>query len=310
VTPDDAEAIAVVIPAFNCGAYIEVAVRSALEQTLPPAEIVMVDDGSTDDTVPRAQLIDGSETRLQVVQQANAGVSSARNAGIRATTSPLVAFLDGDDLWYADKLRQQERYLREHAECVVVGARMDYYGEHGRIRGAIGEPTPASRQGDIQRATYMPVQLSSWLVRRSALDLAGEFDLELRQAQDVDMLARLARVGQVHILPGPPQGGYRLHRASATSARFHGSRRAVRFVRARLAARDTGGDLTLEEFSSSNPEREPSRSDRAKHAFRESGVAFAHGRHGLAAFRIARALALDPAYALRRVRLRLSSARR
>jgi glycosyltransferase involved in cell wall biosynthesis len=305
--------IAVVIPAFNGAEFVETAVRSALDQSLPPSEIVVVDDGSTDDTAARAHRIAEVHERVSVIAQANGGVSAARNAGVRHTTCELLAFLDCDDLWYADKLRQQAQFLESHPDCVVVGARLAYHGRKGRLRGFVGEATPDERQADIRAGRYLPMQLSSWLVRRCAFERAGGFDESLRgvgQVEDVDLLARLARLGEVRILPGGPQGAYRLHGDSASSASFFKSRAAVRFVRARIAARDEGRDVTFEEYRQTHPESPPSRADRAQFAFREAGVAIAQEHRVLAVARLAQAVWLDPRYTARRLWLRTSGGRR
>jgi glycosyltransferase involved in cell wall biosynthesis len=302
-------AIAVVIPAFNGALYVEEAIHSALDQTHPPAEVIVVDDGSTDATVARASRLADVDARVRVISQANAGVSAARNAGVRASTSDLVAFLDCDDIWYPDKLQRQFDHLRQHPGCVLVGSRLSYLGDAGRLRGMVGEWIPANRQDDIRAGKFLPMQLSSWLVRRDAFEAAGWFDEGLRdvgQVEDVDLIARLARIGEVHIVPGAPAGGYRLHGNSASSASFFRSRVAVRFVRARIEARAGGNELTFEEFQRANPDRPPSRSDRAQFAFREAGVEVARRRLLRAAARLIEAFVLDPRYAARRLRLRMA----
>jgi glycosyltransferase involved in cell wall biosynthesis len=301
--------IAVVIPAFNGGKYVESAVRSVLSQSLMPAEVVVVDDGSTDDTAERVRCLAAIQPTIKLVRRDNAGVSAARNLGVRNTSADLIAFLDCDDFWYPFKLAHQTQFLAMNPDCVVVGTHLDYFGEDGRLPGVVGEPTPDERQDDIRRARYMPIQLSSWVVRRWAFHQAGEFDEQLAQGEDVDLLARLARLGTVRILPGSAQGGYRLHKGSASSDSFFAARDAVRFVRARLAARDAGADLTIEEYRRNNPTKPPTRSDRARFAFRESGVEFGR-RHWTQAFaRMVHAMVLDPRYAVRRSWVRVKGGR-
>jgi glycosyltransferase involved in cell wall biosynthesis len=296
--------VAVVIPAFNGGEFVEAAIDSVLQQTSPPAEIIVVDDGSTDDTPERVSEVSRSYPRVRLLRQPNQGVSAARNAGVRSTSAPLVAFLDCDDVWYPQKLASQVGYLRDHPQCVVVGSRLHYYGRNGRVRGAVGEPTTAARQSDIRSGRYMPLPLSSWLVRRGAFDSAGGFDEQLQsigQVEDVDLLARLALLGEVQIFPGAALGGYRLHSGSASSASFFDSREAVRFVRARIEARSAGTELTIERFNAERASVQPSRSDRAQFAFREFGVELAQGHAMRALNQLSRALVLDPGYAVRRV---------
>src|SRR5437764_1208122 len=96
--------VSVVIPTYNSARYIGDAVESVLAQTLPPAEIIVIDDGSQDDTAQRiSPLLDRVTYRFQK----NAGVSAARNLGVSIAQQPLVAFLDADDVWHPAKLQKQ-----------------------------------------------------------------------------------------------------------------------------------------------------------------------------------------------------------
>ena len=96
--------VAVVIPAWNAERFIQEALASALAQTLRPATIVVVDDGSTDAT---ARVAASAHRSVRVIRRDHAGIGAARTAGVAATTSELVAFLDADDLWLPDKLERQ-----------------------------------------------------------------------------------------------------------------------------------------------------------------------------------------------------------
>jgi len=96
--------VSVIIPAYNAEATIVSTVKSALNQTRPPEEIIIVDDGSQDDTVKRVKKLDGP---IKLFQQKNKGSAAARNLAIKHSSGNILAFLDADDLWLADKLEQQ-----------------------------------------------------------------------------------------------------------------------------------------------------------------------------------------------------------
>src|SRR5712675_1199611 len=96
--------VSVIIPTYNSGRLVVEAVESALAQTLAPAEILVVDDGSTDDTRDRLAKFGPP---VSYIHQENQGVAAARNRGIRAATGDLVAFLDADDVWHPKKLERQ-----------------------------------------------------------------------------------------------------------------------------------------------------------------------------------------------------------
>src|SRR4051812_32621020 len=100
--------VSAVIPCFNTARYVGAAITSALEQTYQPIEIVVVDDGSTDDFDGAIAQFAG---RIQLVRQSNTGLAHARNAGIEASDSEFIAFLDADDRWHPDKIERQVDFL-------------------------------------------------------------------------------------------------------------------------------------------------------------------------------------------------------
>src|SRR5262245_56795787 len=100
--------VSVVIPSYNCGHLVTEAVDSALGQTTPPTEIIVIDDGSKDDTGER---LSGYEGRVRYFRQENQGVAAARNSGVQEAVSEFVAFLDADDVWHPRKLELQLEVL-------------------------------------------------------------------------------------------------------------------------------------------------------------------------------------------------------
>jgi glycosyltransferase involved in cell wall biosynthesis len=107
--------ISAVIPAYNCEAHIARAIDSVLNQTHPADEIIIVDDGSSDDTV---QAVRSYGDKVTLIQQENAGASAARNTGIEAATGNWIAFLDADDEWLPDMLQRQTDILTQHPHLV------------------------------------------------------------------------------------------------------------------------------------------------------------------------------------------------
>jgi len=105
--PDAKRSVTVVIPSFNCARFIREAVDSALAQTVPPLEVIVIDDGSTDGT-PEIMAGYASDPRVRYLHQKNAGQSTARNNGIRAARGEFIALLDADDRWKPDKLETRQ----------------------------------------------------------------------------------------------------------------------------------------------------------------------------------------------------------
>ena len=113
-------AVSVVIPSYNSSAWIDETLASVQAQTLPHFEVLVVDDGSTDDTRDRVRARAAIDPRLRLIEQQNAGVCRARNRGIAEARAPLVCFLDHDDWWYPHKLQRQCEVMAQHAEAGVA----------------------------------------------------------------------------------------------------------------------------------------------------------------------------------------------
>lgn len=189
-------AVTVIIPTYNSARYLAAAVQSVIDQTWTDWELIIVDDGSTDGT---ADLIAAKflDPRVRLVRQPNQGDAAARNTGIRLSTSPLLAFLDADDLWRPEKLQQQIQVLRELPDVDVVycGIEIETITSSGdSLSRKITHPP------DIQEPTLYEELLnrniitgshSSVMLRRSVLESVGLFDAKYR-ISDIDLWIRLA----------------------------------------------------------------------------------------------------------------------
>jgi glycosyltransferase involved in cell wall biosynthesis len=121
--------VTVLMPAYNAGAYIAEAIDSVLDQTMPHFELLIVNDGSTDDT--EAIIHSYIDDRIVVVHQKNSGVANALNAGLRKAKGKYIARFDADDVCFPDRLQTQLDFLEQHQDCVVVGSDAIYISEQG-----------------------------------------------------------------------------------------------------------------------------------------------------------------------------------
>jgi glycosyltransferase involved in cell wall biosynthesis len=206
--------VSVVIPTYNYGRYVTEAVDSVLAQTRPAGEVIVVDDGSTDDTRERLRPY---LNRIRYVYQENRGLPVARNTGIRAARGDLIALLDSDDLWHPRKLELQVPFLIRSPEVglVAVEAARDLTAGWPEVAGPF--PPPARRvtlRDLLIRSRFGP---SSVLVRKSCFDAVGLFDPDLRSAEDRDMWVRIAARFAIERVAAP-LWWYRLHGGNMSAA--------------------------------------------------------------------------------------------
>jgi hypothetical protein len=215
--------VSVIIPTYNSAAYLGEAIDSALAQALPPRQIIVVDDGSTDQT---PQLIQRYASRVQYVRQTNQGVSAARNRGLELANQPLVAFLDADDVWHPLKLKVQIAAMNAIPSLVLLGTRSFDWPARSmpRSRGCPAVGHVSWRQLVVKNRLVT----SSVVVRRDAIEKAGIFDTSLQGPEDRDMWLRLARLGGVANLDQPLTGYREVHGSvSKQAARCHTSMRRI-----------------------------------------------------------------------------------
>jgi len=214
--------VAVVIPAYNAGAFIDESVQSILAQEWPADEIIVVNDGSTDrDYDELARL--GSNIR--VVNQLNRGVSAARNRGCELATSEYIAILDADDVWLPGKLRAQMTHLALHPESDAVFCRGMYWRpEPGGSSWVRPDRTAGASDanGKVKRLHYadflytIPVASSTMVIKKRVWQAIGGFDETMPYAEDQHFNLRLSRNYHVDLLK---MVGilYRRHSHSATA---------------------------------------------------------------------------------------------
>lgn len=186
--------VSVVLPVYNRARYVGEAIESVLSQTLPPDELIVVDDGSTDDSVAVVQRF--ARPELRVIRRANGGIGAARNSGLCALTGDLVAFIDSDDLWERDKLELQVAALRASDDVqLVFGHLLEFLS-----------PDRAGELAATLRVATDPVPgliATTLLMRRGAVERIGPFDETLWVGEFVEWMARARDLGLAsRMLPG------------------------------------------------------------------------------------------------------------
>jgi glycosyltransferase involved in cell wall biosynthesis len=216
--------VSVIIPTFNSADLVTQAIDSALAQTARPAEIIVADDGSTDDTRRRVAAYGDPVIYLH---QPNQGVAAARNLGLRRATGQFVAFLDADDLWHSSKLEVQLEVMSAQPDLGLLGTgRYDPSGVHRAVsgRGAVNR----INWRDLAVKNYLTA--SSVMVRRSVLDQVGEFDTSLHGPEDYDLWLRITAISAVANVDFPLTGYRRIPDSLSQKAKSmsEGMRRILR----------------------------------------------------------------------------------
>lgn len=204
--------VSVIVPAYNQGPYLAEAVQSALGQTYPELEVIVVDDGSTDDTPNVAHAF--SDPRVRYLRQENRGLSAARNTGIEASRGPYLTFLDSDDVFLPEKLTLLVGELTSHPRAGLAAGMALPINECGE---RIGRPFD---RGLPEEGAHLllgnPLHVGSILLRRSWQERVGVFDESLPSYEDWDLWIRLARAGCPMRWIAAPVSLYRFHPAQMT----------------------------------------------------------------------------------------------
>jgi glycosyltransferase involved in cell wall biosynthesis len=215
IEPAAQPSFAVVVPVFNAAATVADAVRSALEQTMPAQEVIVVDDGSTDDLLDALTPFDGSIT---LVRQENRGVGSARNAGVRVARADFVAFLDADDAYHAHRLEALAALAVDRPDLDILTTDTLFLVD-GEAAGRYHTTHPfpvADQRTAILRTCFT---FGCPAIRRTRLLEVGGFAEDLRTGSDWDCIARLILGGSSAGLVDEPLLEYRIRPDSLTSDR-------------------------------------------------------------------------------------------
>ena len=191
--------VSVIIPTYNRGWVLREAIDSVLAQDYTDYELIVVDDGSTDNT---RKILDSYGRDIIVLQQPNQGVSAARNRGIAESRAQLVALLDSDDIWLPQKLTRQVAFFKSNPDALICqteetwvrnGVRVNPKKRHHKFSGMIFEPSLA----------LCLVSPSAVMIRKALFDTVGLFDESLPACEDYDLWLRVSYRYPVFLIDEP-----------------------------------------------------------------------------------------------------------
>jgi len=216
----------IMMPAYNAATTLRQAVDSLRTQTLRDIRIIVVDDGSTDETPSILAAISTEDTRVHVIRKANDGIVEARNDALNACAAEFVACLDADDIAFSDRLERQVAHLRSHPDCVAVGGMVEHIDEGGApIVGLVQQGDPARADPASAPALEPYIVHSTLMARRADIVAVGGYR-HVPNSEDSDLFWRLQERGELANLPDT-FGAYRVHTASVSSSIVNGRTMAV-----------------------------------------------------------------------------------
>ena len=280
--------VSAIIPTYNRASYVCQAIESALAQAYDNVEIVVVDDGSTDDT--RSALAP-CEGRIRYIYQENQGVSAARNTGIAASTGDHIAFLDSDDIWLPGKLTHQMSFMVAHPEVGMVASHAIAIDRGGTV--LTGEALcPYQGEGYVSIETNVlssPLPIDTLIVRRDCLPTPHAFTPGVPFGEDWEMCLRIGSRYPIWFI-ARPLAGIRFHNSNVT-APLANQQQIDTKLQSRLGVIDRV-------FSGLPVVQQPPFALRAKAEAREYAEAavgaYFNRDYDVAAYRFTRAATLDP----------------
>ena len=209
--------VSVITPAYNAAPFIGDTVRSVLMQTYRNLEIIVADDGSTDETANIVKALAKEDPRVKYVHQSNAGQSAARNAAIAEAKGVYLAFLDADDLFLPSKLKKQVQYLEAHPECGLSYCKIHhFFNDDPRRPFYFSVPSPSGVLFEELLKTNFINPLSV-VLRKELLDRYGAFEPTFRRLDEQYLWLKLARHGVQFCYLPEALANYRIHRTSLSN---------------------------------------------------------------------------------------------
>ncbi len=181
--------VAVVIPTYNRQSLLKRAIDSVLNQTLSPCEIIVVDDGSSDNTL---NVLNEYRDSIKIITQKNRGVSAARNRGVYAACSKWVLFLDSDDVWHKDKLKIQTNFHKKNPHILFSHTNEVWIRDEKIISQKKKHKKPTG-ECFYENLDFCKISPSTVMIKKELFEKCGGFDEELKVCEDYDLWLRVLK---------------------------------------------------------------------------------------------------------------------
>jgi len=307
--------ISVVMPAFNSSNFIAKAIESILNQTFQDFELILVDDGSTDNTLEIMTHYREQDNRIQIIQSKHVGCSRARNLGINQSKFPWIAVMDADDIALPKRFAKQIEAANANPKVVAWGT----YVHHVNLKEEVlslqkhGLLTEEEFYDNMKRGDVPFVIHPTSLIKKEILLKVGGYDPKFSDADDFELFDRLSDYGPILVIPEPLLL-YRLHSQSVSMNKYFIRDLLIKYVYTRRSAQIKGEEVVdLDQFIGNYKQRPFLL--RTKHYlnnlsqfwYRKAGVFFSEKQYLQATLYLSMVIVLNPLYAIPRIwRQRLS----
>jgi glycosyltransferase involved in cell wall biosynthesis len=243
--------ISVVLPAYNAERFLRAAIESVLNQTFRDFELIVIDDGSTDQTLAMARIFEALDSRVRVITHQNMGMGASLNEAIATAKYQWIARMDADDVMLPNRLEHQLQFVQNNPDIAVAGSWIQYIDERGRLIGKRCHPLfrRDQVQREIQGNKLLPLTHPSVLIRKSAFEAAGGYRPQFWPSDDLDLWPRIAERGFGILVQQEFLTQYRIHSDSICAARARHTLLRVRWVRECMIRRRRGeAECSWEQF--------------------------------------------------------------
>jgi glycosyltransferase involved in cell wall biosynthesis len=186
--------ISIVMPVYNCSAYLREAIESILDQSFKDFEFIIINDGSTDNS--KAIIKEFCDSRIRYFEHSNVGVAASLNIGIAVSRSDYIARFDGDDIAKKERLEKQYNYLEKHKDCVAVGAHIDIIDKDGNY--LYTKKSRTNWEDIIQHLPRTSISHSVSMYRKKSVLECGKYNEKLLTAQDTLLFNQMATIGRLN----------------------------------------------------------------------------------------------------------------
>lgn len=285
--------VTVLMPVYNAARFLAEAITSVLNQSFRDLELLIMDDGSTDESARIAHEFTTRDPRARLLAGRHRGLVPTLNRGLEQARGRWVARMDADDISLPERIETQLTFVERNRGVAVVGTYATYIGETGRALGLyrLGPTSVAEFARMVETGELIHLIHPTILMDRAIVMRVGGYDARFRHVEDLELYNRLAEQGQVSLAIPEPKLLYRVHRGSVAFRSHFEMFRMLRFARAFLLARRNGlepigyGEFVRRELQAPLLRRLClRRGDLAGYLYRKAAVEFgaAHGLRGAA----------------------------